>query len=190
MIGTVVKARVVAVDVDKRRLQLSLRLSTVGLTGAVGSDPEGTSVALGTLTNGSIVALEPGTPAFARAIIRVAGADGKTICHGTLSLRECGDTISEASAAFEALKASQKLRSAPVRCLRVVLMSDCTHHTPVQPVSSNLVILDRVEPTSNDGYPLILSLRPLLVAAAQKGPEIVAPSFDTVRDMQNNRRQY
>jgi hypothetical protein len=117
MIGTVVKTRVMAVDVEKRRLQLSLRLSTAGLTGAVGSDPEGTSVALGTFASGSIVSLEPGTPALARAVVRVTGPDDKTLCHGTLSLRECGDTLVEATAVFDTLKSSQKLRWLFVACL-------------------------------------------------------------------------
>lgn len=109
MIGSVVKVRVVSADPSKHRIQLSMRLTTVGLsTPTAAEGGEAVSLAPGTLVTGSIAAVLPGSGTNGSAVVRVMSSEGKTVCHGTLSLLQCADSPADAETAFAQLKPSKR----------------------------------------------------------------------------------
>lgn len=103
MIGSVLKVRVVSVNLEKRTMVLSLRLSTVGLT----AEQPAELPSLGSVVSGTVASVSPSSVVGeAYAVIRLSGAPA---CHGKLPLQLCGDSADSARAAFDALKAAQKL---------------------------------------------------------------------------------
>ena len=106
MIGSVLKVRVVSVNLEKNSMVLSLRLSTVGLT----AEQPAELPSLGSVVSGIVASVSPSSVANeAYAVIRLAGAPGAPACHGKLPLQLCGDSVESARAAFDALKVAKKL---------------------------------------------------------------------------------
>ena len=109
MMGATVKARVHAVDVAKRRMQLSLRLSAAGLSAGGDASAAVANYPVGSLVAGTVVSVTSGSTGTASAVVKLLGVKGKEACHGVLPLLQCGDSQAEAEAAFRMLKAAKKL---------------------------------------------------------------------------------
>lgn len=116
MMGSVVKARVQSVDLAKKRIELSLRLSKPAAAPA--APAAGDIPALGSVVSCAVELLST-TPSDADqapfAVVRIVDAAGKTRCQGTLSQVQCGDLVDDARARFAALKPSKRLMYVSLR---------------------------------------------------------------------------